>query len=103
AREAVKRLVDTFDVMRERLDSSFDGQRRFIASASHELRTPLTLNRTLLEVALTPETAAEEGRQRGATLLAINDRHGRLIDGLLLLAQSERPVSERSYVDLADI
>ncbi|GAB2596450.1 hypothetical protein Aab01nite_71710 [Paractinoplanes abujensis] len=101
--DEIKELADTFDVMLARLDHSFDGQRRFIASASHELRTPLTLNRTLLEVALTPETASAEVRQLGTTLLAINDRHGRLIDGLLLLAQSERPVAERSYVDLADI
>jgi len=101
--DEIKELADTFDVMLTRLDHSFDGQRRFIASASHELRTPLTLNRTLLEVALAPETASAEVRQLGTTLLAINDRHGRLIDGLLLLAQSERPVTERAYVDLADI
>jgi signal transduction histidine kinase len=101
--DEIKELADTFDVMLARLDHSFDGQRRFIASASHELRTPLTLNRTLLEVALTPDSASPEVRQLGTTLLAINDRHGRLIDGLLLLAQSDRPVSERSYVDLADI
>ena len=101
--DEIKELADTFDIMLARLDRSFDGQRRFIASASHELRTPLTLNRTLLEVALARDAASEEVRQLGDTLLAINDRHGRLIDGLLLLAQSERPVVERSYVDLADI
>ena len=101
--DEIKELADTFDVMLARLDQSFDGQRRFIANASHELRTPLTLNRTLLEVALAAEAPSEEVRQLGTTLLAINDRHGRLIDGLLLLAQSERPVTERSYVDLADI
>ena len=102
-KDEIKELADTFDVMLNRLDHSFDGQRRFIASASHELRTPLTLNRTLLEVALAGQEPSEEVRQLGTTLLAINDRHGRLIDGLLLLAQSDRPVRERSFVDLADI
>ncbi|GAA0491658.1 sensor protein CutS [Paractinoplanes deccanensis] len=101
--DEIKQLADTFDIMLARLDHSFDGQRRFIASASHELRTPLTLNRTLLEVALSQDEASEQVRQLGSTLLAINDRHGRLIDGLLLLAQSDRPIAERSYVDLADI
>jgi signal transduction histidine kinase len=101
--DEVRELADTFDHMLERLDHSFDGQRRFIASASHELRTPLTLNRTLLEVALTPEDISAEVRQLGTTLLAINERHGRLIDGLLLLAQSERELTEHAYVDLADI
>jgi signal transduction histidine kinase len=99
-RDEVKELADTFDLMLERLDHSFDSQRRFIANASHELRTPLTLNRTLLEVAL---ESSPEIRQLGETLLAVNTRHERLIDGLLLLARSERDVTERSYVDLADI
>ncbi|WP_433731327.1 sensor histidine kinase [Actinoplanes sp. CA-051413] len=101
--DEIKQLADTFDLMLTRLDRSFDGQRRFIANASHELRTPLTLNRTLLEVALRQEQASPEVRQLGTTLLAINDRHGRLIDGLLLLARSERELTERAYVDLADI
>jgi signal transduction histidine kinase len=101
--DEIKKLADTFDVMLARLDQAFDSQRRFIANASHELRTPLTLNRTLLEVALTPPTVSPEMRQLGSTLLEVNDRHGRLIDGLLVLAQSERAVTERSYVDLADI
>jgi signal transduction histidine kinase len=101
--DEVKRLADTFDVMLERLDHSFDGQRRFIANASHELRTPLTLNRALLEVAIHRQTASPEVHQLGETLLDINARHERLIDGLLLLARSEREVTERSWLDLADI
>jgi signal transduction histidine kinase len=101
--DEIKQLADTFDLMLTRLDRSFDGQRRFIANASHELRTPLTLNRTLLEVALEQSSPSEEVRQLGTTLLAINDRHGRLIDGLLMLARSERELTEHSYVDLSDI
>ncbi|MET7423115.1 HAMP domain-containing sensor histidine kinase [Dactylosporangium sp. NPDC005555] len=101
--DEVKELADTFDLMLARLDQAFDGQRRFIANASHELRTPLTLNRTLLEVAIDPDTASPELRQLGATLLAVNARHEQLIDGLLLLARSEREVTDRSFVDLADI
>ena len=102
-RDEVTELADTFDLMLARLDGSFDSQRRFIANASHELRTPLTLNRTLIEVALEPPTVSPELHQLGTTLLAVNARHSRLIDGLLLLARSEREVVERSYVDLADV
>ena len=50
--DEVKDLADTFDTMVERLDRSFDGQRRFVANASHELRTPLTLGRALVELAM---------------------------------------------------
>ncbi|MEN3611388.1 HAMP domain-containing sensor histidine kinase [Plantactinospora sp. ZYX-F-223] len=101
--DEIRELADTFDLMLARLDQAFDSQRRFIGNASHELRTPLTLNRTLLEVMVVPESASPELRQLGDTLLAVNARHERLIDGLLLLARSEHEVAERSYVDLADV
>jgi signal transduction histidine kinase len=101
--DELKELADTFDTMLARLDHAFDTQRRFIANASHELRTPLTLNRALIEVAAQRPAAPPEVRQLGATLLEINSRHERLIDGLLTLAQSERDLDERSYADLADV
>ena len=88
-----KELADTFDSMLDRLDRAFDGQRRFVANASHELRTPLAINRTLVEVALGRPTRQPEMRQLGATLLEVNARHERLIDGLLVLAESEHALS----------
>lgn len=102
-RDEIRELSETFNRMLERLDHSFDGQRSFVANASHELRTPLTLTRALLEVALRREGASPEVRQLGETLLEINARHERLIDGLLLLTRSDRELAERSYVDLADV
>jgi signal transduction histidine kinase len=101
--DEIRELADTFDGMLARLDRAFDGQRRFIANASHELRTPLTVNRSLLEVALYRTAATPELRQLGETLLEMNARQERLLDGLLVLARSEREVTDRSYVDLADI
>lgn len=101
--DEIKDLADTFDAMLERLDRAFDGQRRFVANASHELRTPLTINRTLIEVALDDPDAPESTRRLGATLLEVNNRHERLIDGLLVLASSEQRLIERSRVDLAEV
>jgi signal transduction histidine kinase len=101
--DEIKELADTFDAMLERLDRSFDSQRRFVANASHELRTPLTINRTLIEVALGDPQANESLRQLGARLLAVNQRHERLIDGLLTLASSEQRITEPTPVDLAYI
>ncbi|NUT32455.1 MAG: HAMP domain-containing histidine kinase [Hamadaea sp.] len=101
--DEIRQLADTFDKMVARLDHAFDGQRRFIANASHELRTPLTVNRSLLEVALYRTAATPELRTLGETLLEMNQRQERLLDGLLLLARSEREVTESSYVDMADI
>ncbi|MFA1540825.1 sensor histidine kinase [Actinomadura monticuli] len=101
--DEVKELADTFDTMVERLDRSFDGQRRFVANASHELRTPLTLGRALVEVAMHRESASPDVRQLGETLLQINARHERLITGLLLLARSDNEITVRAPVDLADV
>ena len=102
-RDEVRELADTFDTMVERLDRSFDGQRRFVANASHELRTPLTLGRALVEIAMHRESASADVRQLGESLLAINARHERLIGGLLLLARSEQELTARAPVDLADV
>jgi signal transduction histidine kinase len=101
--DEIKELADTFDAMLERLARAFDSQRRFVANASHELRTPLTINRTLIEVALADPQASEDLKVVGRTLLATNARHQRLIDGLLLLARSERGLEARTSVDLSDV
>lgn len=102
-RDEVAELADTFDGMLARLDTAFDAQRRFVANASHELRTPLTLNRALIEVAAERPDASPDVKLLGGTLLEVNARHERLIDGLLLLARSERTLAERRFVDLADV
>ena len=102
-RDEIKDLADTFDSMLERLDRAFDGQRRFVANASHELRTPLAINRTLIEVTMNAPGVPAELDQLGRTLLSVNARHERLIDGLLLLAHSEQALVTREPVDLAEV
>jgi signal transduction histidine kinase len=101
--DEIKELADTFDAMLERLGQAFDSQQRFVANASHELRTPLAINRTLLEVALGDPEASDDLKVVGRTLLATNARHERLIEGLLLLARSERELTTRTPVDLAEV
>jgi signal transduction histidine kinase len=101
--DEIKDLADTFDAMLERLDRAFDSQRRFVANASHELRTPLTINRALIEVALDDPQAGQALRRLGTALLEVNERHERLIDGLLTLASSEERLTTHTPTDLADI
>ena len=102
-RDEFRELADTFDSMLARLDRAFDGQRRFVGNASHELRTPLAINRTLLEVALGRPDASPDLRQLGHTLLEVNARNERLIEGLLTLAQSDNEMTDRRAVDLAEV
>jgi signal transduction histidine kinase len=101
--DELRQLADTFDDMLARLDASFGSQRRFVANASHELRTPLTINRTLIEVALSRPDAPAEIHRLGETLLAVNSRHEKLIEGLLELAGSEQHLTTREPVDLAAV
>lgn len=101
--DEVKELADTIDAMLERLDRAFDAQRNFVANASHELRTPIAVNRTLLEVALGEPEVSEDLRRLGATILAMNERSEKVIDGLLVQARSENELTEHSPVDLADV
>jgi len=101
--DELKELADTFDGMLDRLASSFDSQKRFVANASHELRTPLAVQRTLIEVALAAPDATDEIRRLGAHLLDTNERSEKLIDGLLLLARSDRGLAARELVWLDEV
>ncbi|MBM2620732.1 HAMP domain-containing histidine kinase [Actinoplanes sp. LDG1-06] len=101
--DELRRLADTFDEMLARLDAAFAAQRRFAANASHELRTPLAINRTLIEVALAHPDPSPDVRRLGETLLVVNARHERLIDGLLLLARGDQELAGPVPVDLAAV
>lgn len=101
--DELKELADTFDAMLTRLNAAFDAQRRFVDNASHELRTPLAINRTVLEVALSDPEASEDLKVLGRTLLGTTARNERLIEGLLLLARSDRELSVRKPVDALEV
>jgi signal transduction histidine kinase len=65
-----------------------NNERRFIANVAHELRTPLALQRAAIEIGLDESTPDRLSRVRN-NLLEANRRSQRLIDGLLLLAQTD--------------
>ncbi|MBC9714832.1 HAMP domain-containing histidine kinase [Streptomyces sp. TRM66268-LWL] len=97
-------LGRTLDDLFARLQASFDAQRHFVANASHELRTPLAGLRTLLEVALAdPEADTETLRSVCQEALGLGRHQERLVTSLLVLATSERGVTRRHNVDLAQV
>ncbi|MCT2541714.1 cell wall metabolism sensor histidine kinase WalK [Streptomyces atratus] len=102
--DELKELGDTLDALLARLERAFDSQRRFIANASHELRTPLATQRAAIQIGLDDPTP-EDLVQTRQTLLDNNRRSERLIEGLLVLARSERGLAEgeREAVDLARV
>jgi signal transduction histidine kinase len=100
--DELKELADTFDAMLARLEAAFDSQKRFVANASHELRTPLSIIRTEVDVALAnPDSTPEELRRMGEVVRRATERSDALIDGLLVLARSDRGVTALGPVDLA--
>jgi heavy metal sensor kinase len=82
-------LIETFNRMIERLESSFNQIRQFSTDVSHELRTPITAIRGQLEVALF--TAQDADQYREAILNSLQDveRLGQIVRALLLLSQAE--------------
>ncbi|TDC75140.1 sensor histidine kinase [Streptomyces hainanensis] len=100
--DELHRLAATFDGMLDRLERSFDSQRRFVANAAHELRTPLAAQRTSLEVGLAdplPDDLAEVREE----LLTTNREAERLIAALLVLARSDLGLDTVEECDLRDV
>ena len=101
--DELKELADTFDQMLARLDTAFETQRRFVANASHELRTPLAIARTEVDVALAdPDASPAELRAMAERVREASQRSERLIEGLLVLARSERQLRAGEPVDLSE-
>jgi heavy metal sensor kinase len=74
----------------DRLQRSFEQQRRFMADASHELRTPVSIVRTESDVTLSREHREEsEYRASTAIIQDASRRLTRIVDDLFLLARAD--------------
>jgi signal transduction histidine kinase len=102
--DELKELGDTFDALLERLEASFQAQRRFVANASHELRTPLARQRALVQVALAdPDATTHSLRGAHERVLASETQLERLIEALLTLSRGQAGLNRREGFDLADV
>ena len=86
-RDEIGRLVETLNDMLDRLERSFEAQRRFTADASHELRSPLSRLRAELEVTLRRPRPAREYEETLRSCLDEVRRVQELIEELLGLAR----------------
>lgn len=81
---------EAFNRMLDRLQASFERERRFLREVSHELRTPITICRGHLEV-LGTRPSEQELMETVAVVVDELDRMARLVDDLTTLARAEDP------------
>lgn len=107
-RDEIHRLAATFDRMFDRLERSFDSEKRFASDASHELRTPVAIIIAECEYARENAETVEDYRES----LDVVERQGRrmstIINQLLnitRLDQGTQPINrERAdFSELADV
>ncbi|WP_334178715.1 ATP-binding protein [Pseudoxanthomonas sp.] len=100
----IRPLVDSFNVLLERLSDAMRGERQFLADAAHELRTPLAALLTQTQVAMRAGSQADA--QAALTQLAHGiQRTSRLAQQLLDSARVDAsPLREdRPVVALPDV
>ena len=84
------RLARVINDLLDRLERSFEQQRRFMADASHELRTPTAIVRTEADVTLSrPMRTNEEYRESVVIIQDAARRLTRIVDDLFLLARAD--------------
>jgi len=101
AKDELGHLAASFNQLLERVDQSFERQRRFMSDASHELRTPAAILRGEAEVALSrSERSAEEYRESLGVLHAEAQRLTQIVEDLFTLTRADAgqyPLSPRDF------
>jgi two-component system, OmpR family, sensor kinase len=87
--DEVEDLARTLNGMLERLENSFETQRRFTADASHELRTPVTAIAGHASYLLRRTSPSEAQKESLEAISSLSTRLGRLIGDLLDLARAD--------------
>lgn len=87
--DEIHKLAKNFDLMFDRLETSFENEKRFTSDASHELRTPLTVIIGQCESVLESDNESEI-RAALETVLSTSKEMASLVSSLLTLARADR-------------
>ena len=83
-------LANTFDVMFDRLQTSFENEVQFTSDVSHELRTPITVILTQAEYGKGYINSVEEAQKSFGIIEKEGQKMSKLVSQLLTLARMER-------------
>jgi two-component system sensor histidine kinase ArlS len=99
SQDELTRLAATFNELLDRLEESFNIQRRFISNASHELSTPLTSISSQLQVTLQNERTTAEYKEVLQSIQEDVEQMGQLTKSLLEIAKT----GTEGGIDLVDV
>jgi two-component system, OmpR family, sensor kinase len=89
-RDELGKLAASFNELLDRLDQSFERQRRFVADASHELRTPVAILCGEAEVTLAQEKRTEQEYRESLQILGEEaKRLKHIVEDLFTLARAD--------------
>ena len=94
SRDELEDLSRAFNSLLDRVQETFERQRRFTGDASHQLRTPLTAILGQIDVALRKERNIEEYQRVLSTVQLKAHRLSRIVESLLFLARADSDAPE---------
>lgn len=87
--DELHQLADSFNDMFDKLERSFEAERRFTSDASHELRTPVSVIAAQCELTLEKPRSPEEYEEALRTIQRQNRKISRLIGDMLEFTRLE--------------
>jgi len=100
SKDEIGELVETFNQVISRLESSFTQIKQFSSDVSHELKTPLTILKGEIEVMLLSSRSSVEYEKILPSLLEEVDKLQKIISNLLFISHLESPQFDIVFSDI---
>ena len=96
-------MAETFDMMLDKLEASFEKEKRFTSDASHELRTPVTVILSQCDYLLEDRDLSEEERSAVEAIRRKARSMSKMISQLLFLSRADqgRQAVHKELLDLS--
>lgn len=99
--DELEELSSTFDGMFDRLEESFENEKRFVSDASHELRTPLAVIMSECDAGLTEGSSEAEKTRALSEIKTECKKMTSLVSSLLMLSRADRSHDKLKYENVA--